>query len=103
MNTDWNRRYSTQKYTYYRHLLPCLKPGGRVIFEAFSKNQQKHQQDNPQAGGPRDSGMLFSVEEVEEIFTGFHTLKLEEKEILLSEGLGHNGPSSVIQCIAEKI
>lgn len=93
---------TTQKYAYYRHLLACLKPGGKIIFEAFSKNQQKHQLDNPQAGGPRDLGMLFSVEEVKEIFTGFHILQLEEKEILLSEGFGHNGLSSVIQCVAEK-
>lgn len=94
---------SIQKYTYYRHMLPCLKSGGKVVFEAFSKNQEKQQQNNPQAGGPRDSGMLFSIEEIEKIFAGFRILRLEEKEILLSEGFGHAGISSVIQCVAEKI
>lgn len=92
-----------QKHACYQHLLPCLKIGGKVIFEAFSKNQQKYQLNNPQAGGPRDPGMLFSIEEVEEFFTGFHILKLEEKDICLSEGYGHIGTSSVIQCLAEKI
>ncbi len=93
---------SLQKSAYYRNLLPCLKPGGKVIFEAFSKKQEKQQQNDPQAGGPRDSGMLFSLEEVEEIFSGFRILRLEEKEIFLSEGFGHTGTSSVIQCVAGK-
>ncbi|WP_298653608.1 class I SAM-dependent methyltransferase [uncultured Proteiniphilum sp.] len=92
-----------QKHTYYRRLFLCLKTGGKVIFEAFSKNQQKYQLDDPQAGGPRDPGMLFSKEEVEEIFTGFALLKLEEEKILLSEGPGHTGYASVVRCVAEKI
>lgn len=92
-----------RKHAYYQHLFPYLKVGGKMIFEAFSKDQQKYQSEDPRAGGPRDSGMLFSKEEMKDIFTGFSFLHLEEKEITLSEGAGHTGHASVIRFVAEKM
>lgn len=91
-----------RKMVYYRHLFPCLKLGGKVIFEAFGKKQRTYQKVNPQAGGPRELGMLFSVEELKGLFEGFEIVLLEEKDIRLSEGHGHNGMASVIRCVAVK-
>ncbi len=70
----------------------CVKPGGYVIFEAFSKNQP----GNP-SGGPKDMAMLFSTDEVASAFPDFEPLELSEEVVQLQEGTYHNGPGSVIR------
>lgn len=88
---------------FHADLLPYLKSGGYVILEGFSKAHQKHQQDNPHAGGPREEDMLYSVEEIPLLFPGLETLALTEQEIILSEGIAHKGEASVIRYIGRKI
>ena len=90
------------KLTYYRRLLPYLKTGGYIIFEGFGKQQIGFQQKDKSAGGPRDIGMLFSEDELSDIFNGMKIILLEESTTFLSEGIGHNGESSVVRMIAQK-
>lgn len=90
------------KSAYHKHLTTCLKPGGWVLFEAFSKNHLAYNQKNEQVGGPRDIDTLFSLEEIEQDFTGFDILELEEKVVELKEGLYHNGTGSVIRFLGRK-
>lgn len=87
------------KSTFQKLLSSCQKPVGIVIFEAFSKNHLTL--NNEEAGGPKDIKMSFSVEEIQNDFSNFEILYLKE-EVELSEGLFHNGISSVIRFVGRK-
>lgn len=87
----------------HQKLTTLLKPNGYVIFEAFSKNHLNYQKNNPKIGGPKDIDMLFSIEQIQQDFTGFEIQVLEEKEVFLNEGNSHNGKGSVIRFIGKKL
>ncbi len=91
------------KSGYHRMLTRSLKKGGIVIFEAFSKTHLEYNSANPKAGGPRDINVLFSVDELRADFADFEILELEEMETVLSEGLYHQGRSSVIRFTGRKL
>jgi hypothetical protein len=46
--------------------------------------------------------MLFSIEEIKEIFPNYEILELDELEVHLNEGLYHNGLGSVIRFFGRK-
>jgi len=69
-----------------------LKPGGTLLLEAFSKDQIQYT-----SGGPRESNMLFSKEELANDFPALIIEHLEQTIIELNEGLGHQGQASIIQ------
>ncbi|WP_430730127.1 class I SAM-dependent methyltransferase [Tenacibaculum sp. SDUM215027] len=87
----------------HQKLTTLLKPGGYIIFEAFSKNHLDYQKDNQKIGGPKDIDMLFSIEQIQQDFSGLEIQVLEEKEVFLNEGACHNGKGSVIRFIGKKI
>ncbi len=89
--------------TIHQKLVTLLKSGGYIIFEAFSKNHLKYQNDDPKIGGPKDIDMLFSVEQIQQDFTGFEIQVLEEEEVFLNEGNSHNGKGSVLRFIGKKL
>jgi len=90
------------KASYHRQISTFLKPGGLLILEGFSKNHLRFSSENPEAGGPRQPGMLFSEEEILSDFSDFKILELKEEETSLQEGLYHNGRASVIRFTGEK-
>lgn len=90
------------KSNYNQKIATFLKPGGVLIFEAFSKKQLNYQKTQ-RSGGPQDINMLYSVEEVQKHFSDFDFVELEEKEIYLAEGANHLGYGSVIRCVAVKL
>lgn len=90
------------KSAYHRSLIQLLKPGGVVIFEAFSKNHLSYQEQFPQVGGPKDIGMLFSTEEVQSDFSGFDVNYLAEEVVHLEEGPNHSGTGSVIRFVGRR-
>ena len=47
----------------HEELLLLVKPNGKIVFEAFSKEQLKYS-----SGGPKESAMLFSEDEVRKEF-----------------------------------
>lgn len=74
-----------------------LKPGGFLILEAFEKEQI-----NNNSGGPRNTDLLYSLED---IYTDFHELdisKFSKEKILLSEGALHKGEAVVIRYSGKK-
>lgn len=85
-----------------KHLhLQCkqsLKPGGKLIFESFSKDQLKYS-----TGGPKDPALLHSILDLEADFTDLRIEVLEEKLIELQEGPFHSGPASVVRLTAFRI
>lgn len=81
----------------HKRLLQFLKPGGILIFEAYSKNQLYYS-----SGGPKDVKMLFSNEEIRSEFKGLNVEYLEELKIEQQEGKYHQGESSVMRMLGRK-
>ncbi len=82
---------------YHRRLLHALKPGGRLVMEAFSK-----QQLGRTSGGPRTLDMLYEVSALEEDFQGMASLVVEQVEVELDESEFHRGSASVIRVVGVK-
>jgi len=75
-----------------------LKPGGKLIFESFSKDQLKYN-----TGGPKDPTLLHSISDLKTDFADLRIDVLEEKIVELKEGPFHSGPASVVRLVASKI
>jgi 2-polyprenyl-3-methyl-5-hydroxy-6-metoxy-1,4-benzoquinol methylase len=90
------------KSRYHQILDAFLRPGGLIIFEAFSKNHLDYIARNENVGGPKEEAMLFSTDEIQSDFANYEIIELTEKEIELSEGLFHNGIGSVIRFVGRK-
>jgi SAM-dependent methyltransferase len=91
-----------KKSNLHKKLNEYLKPGGIVIFEAFSKKHIDFNELNPKVGGPKDINMLFSLAEIKDDFENYDIVILEEKEINLNEGKYHIGKGSVIRFVGIK-
>ncbi|MFA8341661.1 MAG: class I SAM-dependent methyltransferase [Rhodothermaceae bacterium] len=74
-----------------------LKPGGKLIFEGFSKEQL-----NFNSGGPKDYEFLFSEEDLKADFEKMSSLETEQKLVVLDEGKYHQGKASVIRVTGTK-
>lgn len=83
--------------TFHRKVCRSLKPGGRVILEAFSKEQL-----GKDSGGPKSVHALFDAEELKEDFSPLQIIYLQETEIELKEGAFHQGLASVVRMVAVK-
>ena len=91
------------KSQYHMIIQEYLKPGGLIIFEAFSKNHLEYVTKNPMVGGPKDLNVLYSIEEIQNDFVDYHVKILNEEVIELNEGKYHIGLGSVIRFVAQKI
>jgi SAM-dependent methyltransferase len=87
---------------YFQHFNSYLKKGGIIIFEGFSKKHIEYQEINPEVGGPKNLGMLFSGQELKDDFANFEFMEFCETEVELDEGLFHKGKGSVIHFVARK-
>jgi 2-polyprenyl-3-methyl-5-hydroxy-6-metoxy-1,4-benzoquinol methylase len=90
------------KSRYHKTLDKYLRKNGIVIFEAFSKSHIDYIAKNEKVGGPKEIGMLFSMEELKSDFVNYEIIELVEKEIELNEGLFHKGKGSVIRFVGGK-
>ncbi|HQP04453.1 MAG TPA: class I SAM-dependent methyltransferase [Bacteroidales bacterium] len=77
---------------YHNMLLRKLKPGGKLIFEAFSKKQMHRT-----SGGPKIEELLYLTDDLRRDFGSLSKLSISENEIVLDEGELHNGAASVIR------
>lgn len=78
----------------FSNLIGCVKPGGLVVFELYSKEQLEYG-----TGGPPDMDMLYSIDEIEGYLesSSVEIIHLEKVTADRHEGRMHNGRSSVIQ------
>ena len=81
----------------HHNMIDALKPGGKVIIEAFNKAQL----DYP-SGGPQVPDMLFSEEELKSDFLKVNINEIYEKIVYLNEGKYHVGDGAVVRLIAQK-
>lgn len=91
-----------KRRAYHQKLSSFLKKGGTLILEAFEKQQTENQKENPKAGGPRDTEMLYNLEEIKADFDGFEFKEAAENETMLNEGSYHVGKANVIRIFASK-
>ncbi len=82
----------------HRNLINCLKSGGYLVLESFSKEQLQNG-----TGGPRNIDMLYSMNELKTDFENMEIISLEQKDIQLNAGRFHKGKGNVIQLVAKKI
>ena len=85
----------------FSKMLQTLKPGGFVMLEVFGKKQLEYQA-HQNSGGPRVPDLLFSLEEMPELFAGFEVKELLQGEIRLTEGIYHQGQAWVIRFLGRK-
>lgn len=85
----------------HRHLLELLRPGGLVIFEAYTKEQLAYQKAH-QSGGPQQWEMLFNLEEIGREFSTCDIIELEMGETVLAEGKYHQGKAHTVRFIGCK-
>jgi SAM-dependent methyltransferase len=91
-----------KKSIFHKQLNNYLKPGGIIIFEAFSKKHIHFNKLDPKVGGPKDVDMLYDKAEIIADFKNYEILMLEEEEILLNEGKYHIGKGSVIRFVGRR-
>lgn len=95
--------FSAEKKSAFHHKLnEYLKPGGVIILEAFSKKHLLYNELDPAVGGPKELGMLYSLEEMITDFKDYEVLQLVEEEIHLNEGKYHIGKGAVIRFVGRK-
>lgn len=73
----------------------CLRPGGTLIMEAFSKEQLERG-----TGGPRDLELLYETADLEEDFAQLEIRSIERCDVELDEGRYHMGVASVVRLVA---
>jgi 2-polyprenyl-3-methyl-5-hydroxy-6-metoxy-1,4-benzoquinol methylase len=81
--------------------LAALKPGGRIVLEAFTPQQLERQQAGAR-GGPRDAELLYRPEDLRKDFAEATIDLLQEIETNLHEGTLHVGPSAVVRLIGRR-
>lgn len=87
----------------YLKMARFVKIGGHIIIEGFSKEHQKFQKENNNAGGPKEKSMLFDEETLVAFFRDFEILKSETVTTTLNEGAFHQGEASVVRIVAKKL
>lgn len=81
-----------QREEFFPKILRSLKPGGKLIFEAFEKDQMQYN-----SGGPKDEEMLYSLRDIAEEFIDLDFEVLVKSKIYLNEGEHHSGDAVVIR------
>lgn len=81
----------------HRQVVAALKPGGRLIIEAFNPLQLGNT-----SGGPRTLDLLYTPELLAADFEGMEIRLLETATTELAEGPYHTGRADVVRLLAQK-
>lgn len=81
----------------YKKAVKWLKPGGRIILEAFNPDQLANS-----SGGPKELSMLISLETLKEDFEQLHTEVSFTLQTELAEGEFHKGKANIVRYIGIK-
>jgi len=88
---------SASRKRLHRLVARCLKPGGVILLEAYTKAQVDRN-----TGGPKDPDMLMARVDLEQEFPDCEPILSREIEREVIEGKFHTGLASVVQFIARK-
>jgi SAM-dependent methyltransferase len=81
----------------HHQLYNALKPGGKLVVEAYRKEQLEYQ-----TGGPKTFDLLYSKELLATDFNLFRKLSVAEKTRDVHEGKYHFGTAAVVQVVGVK-
>lgn len=84
----------------HRRMYDALRPGGIVLLESYSPRQLGRRKEGSVGGPPPD--MLVTPQDLAGDFPDAEMVLLEEREVMLSEGVRHVGASDVVRMIARK-
>jgi SAM-dependent methyltransferase len=79
----------------------ALKPGGRLVLEAFTPAQLQRQSEGAR-GGPREAALLYAPDDLRADFAALDIERLEEAEEDMDSGALHVGRGAVVRLIARK-
>lgn len=84
--------------SFFKKIDNCLKPGGKVIIEVFSKiiYPDTH-------FGPPDIELRYELDEIKNYFQEYRFHILDQVDVVLQEGESHLGQANVIRVVAEKL
>lgn len=88
---------------YHQRIGSLIKYGGILILEGFAKNNLPLREANPKVGGPKNIDLLYTKECIQNDFSDFDVLQLEEAEVELKEGEFHDGIAKMIRFVGRKI
>ena len=77
-------------------LRTAIKKGGTLLIHGYTP-----QQIELATGGPKDVSLMYTKELFEDMFENVDILVNNEYQIQLTEGSGHNGPSALIDFVAQ--
>jgi SAM-dependent methyltransferase len=86
----------------HAHAVAALKPGGRIVLEAFTPAQLDRQREGAR-GGPREAALLYSLDDLRADFAALDIEHLAEVDVDLSEGALHVGRGCVARLIARRL
>lgn len=95
--TSFLHMYKNERRALFDKIDSCLKEKGFFVGEFFSQNQL-----NYDSGGPKDLDLLYTIDDFLDAFPNCSKHKVEEVEVELDEGKGHQGKASVIRVIIQK-
>lgn len=81
----------------HQNVMAALKPGGILIFEAFTKDQMPRT-----SGGPKNLDLLFDPADIRKDFERMEFLHFEVVQVELDEGPLHKGIADVVHFMARK-
>ncbi len=82
----------------HKKAISWLKPGGRVIMEAFNPGQLQNA-----SGGPKDVTMLYTIDMIAADFKPLNIDLIEELQTTLHEGKYHEGKADILRFVGTKI
>lgn len=81
----------------HQSVIKALKPGGILILEAFTTKQLPRT-----SGGPKSADLLFTNEILANDFKNLAAVEIHEAQVMLNEGMLHQGIAEVIQFSGRK-
>ncbi|WP_019039319.1 class I SAM-dependent methyltransferase [Psychroflexus tropicus] len=87
------------RHQFHQNIFKSLKPGGRLVLEAFHPNQLTQHYTS---GGPKNQDMLYTLQMLEKDFQNMTKIQGEELEIQLDEGKYHEGKGFVTRLTGVK-
>jgi len=81
----------------FAHIKRALKPGGLVLIEGYGLGQLTYK-----TGGPGVPDQLYTRPMLQDAFSDFAMLEIEEYDAMLSEGDRHVGMSALVDLVGRK-
>ncbi len=84
--------------TIHQKAIGWLKPGGKIILEAFTPAQLQNT-----SGGPGDISMLYTEDIIREDFKELESAYIQTLQTILNEGKYHEGVAAIIRFVGIKM